>query len=343
MLRFNPMDFETPDQLVRYLRAKGHVGPGEKPAVHCLPGGVSNRTFLVRRRDGEDWVIKQALPQLRVATAWFSSPARSHAEAMALRWLPKLAPPDTIPGLVFEDPENHLLAMRAVPLPHENWKTLLLNGHLVEEHVRQFATLLGCIHRSSSERKNELLPIFQDQSFFESLRLEPYYAYTASQLPDTAAFLNCLIHATRQQRDCLVHGDYSPKNVLVHAGRLVLLDHEVIHFGEPAFDLGFSLTHLLSKAHYLPAHRRSFVNAAHLFWRSYLQAAAPCHQTADFESRAARHTLACLLARVAGRSTLEYFCADHRRAQQQVVLQLIPGRPQTITELIDSFASHLPT
>jgi aminoglycoside phosphotransferase (APT) family kinase protein len=337
------MDFESPDQLVHYLKVNGRIASDENPSIQPLPGGVSNRTFFVRRRDAEEWVIKQALPQLRVPTAWFSSPSRNHAEAMALRWLPKLAPPDTIPGLVFEDPENHLLAMRAVPTPHENWKTLLLNGHLKEEHIRQFATLLGHIHRSSSERKTELLPIFQDQSFFESLRLEPYYAFTAGQVPDAAPFLNRLIQETRQHRDCLVHGDYSPKNVLIHEGRLVLLDHEVIHFGEPAFDLGFSLTHLLSKAHYLQAHRKSFVSAAHLAWRSYLQAVAPFHQTADFQSRVARHTLACLLARVAGRSTLEYFNADHRRAQQEAVLQLLRGGPEDVTELIDSFVSQLPT
>jgi aminoglycoside phosphotransferase (APT) family kinase protein len=337
------MDFETPEQLVEHLRAQGHIGSDETPAIDPLPGGVSNRTFLVRRPHGENWVLKQALPQLRVPTAWFSSPSRNHAEAMALRWLPNLTPPETIPGLVFEEPEHHLLAMRAVPPPHENWKTLLLNGHLNEEHVLQFATLLGHIHRSSSERKDELRPLFQDQSFFESLRLEPYYAYTASQLLDAATFLNSLIRDTRQHRDCLVHGDYSPKNVLIHAGRVVLLDHEVIHFGEPAFDLGFSLTHLLSKAHYLATHRRRFVSAAKLYWRSYLQAAAPFHQSADFESRVVHHTLACLLARVAGRSTLEYFSPNHRRAQQEVVLQLIPDMPRNATELIDRFACRLPT
>ncbi len=336
------MDFEKPEQLVEHLRARGYIGSDEKPSIHSLPGGVSNRTFLVRRPHGESWVLKQALPQLRVPTAWFSSPSRNHAEAMALRWLPKLAPPDTIPGLVFEDPEHHLLAMLSVPPPHENWKTLLLNGHVNQEHVCQFATLLGHIHRSSSEHKDELLPLFQDQSFFESLRLEPYYAYTASQLRDAAPFLNGLIRETRLHRDCLVHGDFSPKNVLIHAGRVVLLDHEVIHFGEPAFDLGFSFTHLLSKAHYLGAQRRSFVSAARLYWRSYLQAVAPIHQTADFESRVVRHTLACLLARVAGRSTLEYFSPDHRRAQQEVVLHLIRNIPQNANELIDSFACQLP-
>ena len=37
---------------------------------------------------------------------------------------------------------------------------------------------------------------------------------------------------TRSRRLTLVHGDFSPKNVLVYRGRLVLLDHEVIHWGD---------------------------------------------------------------------------------------------------------------
>ena len=43
-------------------------------------------------------------------------------------------------------------------------------------------------------------------------------------------------------------GDFSPKNILVHAGGLILLDFECAHAGDPAFDLGFFLSHLVLKA-----------------------------------------------------------------------------------------------
>jgi aminoglycoside phosphotransferase (APT) family kinase protein len=88
--------------------------------------------------------------------------------------------------------------------------------------------------------------VFADRSFFESLRIEPYYRYAASRAPDADPFLRTLVEDTRREVHTLVHGDYSPKNVLVREGRLVLLDHEVAHFGDPAFDVGFSTTHLLS-------------------------------------------------------------------------------------------------
>src|SRR3712207_654392 len=120
------LDIEQPGVLLSYLRGTGRIGEEEEPVVHVLAGGVSNRTVLVERPTGEAWVLKQALEKLRVSVDWFSDPERVHREALGLRWLQELAPPGSITPLVFEDHEHHLLAMEAVPEPHENWKTMLL-------------------------------------------------------------------------------------------------------------------------------------------------------------------------------------------------------------------------
>jgi len=299
------LDIEKPRALVSYLKATGRGGEDEEPVVHVLTGGVSNRTVLVKRHQtGEAWVVKQALPKLRVAVDWFSDPKRVHREALGLRWLEALAPPDTITPLLFEDRDNHLLAMKAVPEPHENWKTMLLDGRLENDHVKQFGRLLGAVHRGGYERREEAEPVFRDRSVFESLRLEPYYGYAAERVPEASRFLRALVDETRSRRDTLVHGDYSPKNVLVREERLILLDHEVIHFGEPAFDLGFGLTHFLSKAHHLPEKRSAFAEAARLYWSVYRDEVGFLPWVEGLEQRAVRHTLGCLLARVAGRSPL---------------------------------------
>ena len=105
------------------------------------------------------------------------------------------------------------------------------------------------------EQRNELQSIFADRTFFEALRLEPYYRYTALRTPASADFYDALITDTLSHALTLVHGDYSPKNVLVHHDQLVLLDYEVAHWGDPAFDVGFALTHLLSKAHHIAPRR----------------------------------------------------------------------------------------
>lgn len=330
-------DIEQPEQLLDYLRNTGHIAMDERPVFRVLSGGVSNRTVWVDRSNGESWVLKQALEKLRVKVDWFSSPERIHREALGIRCLMELAPPGTITPLIFEDLSEHVIAMQAVPLPHDNWKSMLLAGDLQLAHVTQFGELLGTVHRQAWLRRERLQTQFRDRSFFESLRLEPYYAYTAWEVPQASPFLLSLIEETRANQQTLVHGDYSPKNVLVYQERLILLDHEVIHWGDPAFDLGFSMTHLFSKAHHLPRQRQLFGQAILQYWRSYCDALGDTEWISDLESRAIRHTLGCLLARVAGRSPLEYLSASERQRQQRVTLQLIKEPPYSVIELMRRF------
>lgn len=331
------LDIEAPEELTLYLLQTGRLDPSEKVTMRVLGGGVSNRTVLICRSNGDRWVMKQALGKLRVAEDWFSSPLRIHREALGMQWLVQLAPPNAVPRLIFEDHQQHLLAMEAVPDPCDNWKSLLLAGAVDSNLVRQFGELLGTIHGRSSQRRTELAELFADTQFFESLRVEPYYAYTGSRIPETAEFYRQLIHETRNNRLALVHGDYSPKNVLVHQNRLVLIDHEVIHFGDPGFDLGFSLTHLLSKYHHLPQHRLSLADAVRVYWQAYQSAVGRTAWLNDLQPRAVRHTLGCLLARVRGRSPLEYLNEIERQRQAMFVLRLMKSPPQTVSDLTDEW------
>lgn len=333
----NELDIEQPGALVAYLRETARIAPTEAPRIQVMAGGVSNRTVLVERASGEAWVVKQALAKLRVAVDWFSDPARIQREALGLKYLAEIAPPGSTTPLIFEDPEQHLLAMQAVPRPHENWKTLLLAGQIDLAHVEQFGHMLGTIHRRGYERRAELARIFGDRSFFESLRVEPYYLYTATQVIEASAFLKELVFETRLRQLTLVHGDYSPKNILVANARLILLDHEVIHFGDPAFDLGFSMTHFLSKGHHFPAYRQTFAQAAGVYWRTYRRTLGDVRWAGDLEEFAIRHTLGCLLARVAGRSPLEYLTPAQRAWQRASVLTMIQSVPATMDELIEAF------
>ncbi len=331
------MNIEEPAQLLPYLRAHAGIAADERPRFVRLHGGVSNRAVLVQHAAGP-WVVKQALPKLRVAVDWFSEPARIEREAAGLRWLEAIAP-GRAPSLVFHDSENHILAMTAVPQPHENWKSLLLRGETSVEQARQFGALLARIH--NAVLKHPALAVdFAERKYFEELRLEPYYSYAASQVPAARAFLHALIDDAQRRRLALTHGDYSPKNVLIHDRKLIILDFEVMHFGDPAFDVGFSLTHLLSKAHHLPARRGAFIEMARAYWRAYhgrLDAALK----RGLEAASARHALACLLARVAGRSPLEYLGESQRQRQRAIVVELMRQDIHAIPALIDDFAHRL--
>lgn len=340
------LDIEDRAALERYLSS--NFAPAEEFAIRefeVLAGGVSSRTVRVLLAGGQEWVLKQALAKLRVAADWFSDPRRVHREALGMRVLAELTPPGSIPQLIFDDERHHVLAMEAVPKPHENWKTMLLAGEEWEPHYLQFGKLLAAIHGNSWRRRDELRSAFDDTSFFESLRLEPYYQYSATQEPRAAEFLRRLVEETRSSRWTLVHGDYSPKNVLVFEHRLVLLDHEVIHWGDPAFDVGFALTHLLSKHHHLhrSGPRRPGMTDIPVTWfhRGYAANLGDMPWYEDFKSRCARHTLGCLLARVVGRSPLEYLTSDERHRQREAVVRLIQDVPRDVPELIARFIREI--
>jgi 5-methylthioribose kinase len=335
------LDIEEFDALQNYLTDRGHIKPGETAAFKKLTGGVSNRTVRVVWPDGHAWVLKQALAKLRVKVDWFSSPERIGVEAKALRWLNQWAPPGTTPAFIFEDAPNHLMGMEAVPEEHQNWKSVLLSGQIVPDHFRQFGLLLGAIHGQSSECGPEARKEFADTTYFEKLRLEPYYLHTAQKTPEAALFLNALARETLHHKDSLVHGDFSPKNTLIYGGKLILLDYEVVHFGDPAFDVGFALTHFLSKAHHLPASRPGLAEAAELFWHVYREEVEPLNWAATLEPRVIRHTLGCLLARVSGKSPLEYLTPEEAVRQRACTLLMIRNPPTTVPSLIDEFTHRI--
>ena len=335
------LDIEDFDALRIYLTMRDDSMPSGTPKLKKLLGGVSNRTVRVDWPDGQSWVLKQALAKLRVNLDWFSSPERIAVEAKALRWLNRLAPPGTIPWFMFEDLGNHLLAMEAIPESHENWKTMLLSGQIVADHFEQFGVLLGTIHRESTRSAPGVREEFADITHFRTLRLEPYYLYTAETTPRATDFLTALIEDTLRHKHALVHGDFSPKNTLVYEDKLILLDYEVTHFGDPAFDLGFALTHFLSKAHHLSAARSGLATAALRFWEVYRGQIKSLGWADGLEPRVVRHVLGCLLARVAGKSPLEYLTAQEITRQRNIVLMLMENTPATVQNLVAEFTAKI--
>jgi len=145
---------------------------------------------------------------------------------------------------------------------------------------------------------------------------------------------------TKRHKLSLVHGDFSPKNALLYRGKLVLLDYEVVHYGDPAFDVGFALTHFLSKANHMIEKLDRLTTAAAQFWRVYFKEVAPLGWDA-LEPRIVRHILGCLLARVAGKSPLEYLTAEEAARQRSLTLLLMKNPPNKVEDLIDEFAEKI--
>jgi aminoglycoside phosphotransferase (APT) family kinase protein len=301
-----------------------------------LSGGVSNRAVTVQWPGGASWVLKQALPKLRVAAEWFSSPQRITVEAKALRLFNGLLPGST-PEFLFHDQANYILGMEAVPEGHANWKALLLSGRIDLPRFTQFGELLGSLHRDSSLLPPANLEEFCDTTHFETLRIEPFLEFSAINAPCAAEFLRELAGDLLRQRICLVHGDFSPKNALIHRDRFILLDFEVVHWGDPAFDVGFAMAHFLSKAHHMVHGRGRLVAGALLFWAAYQAQICSQPWAPTLEQRCVRNTLGCLLARAIGKSPLEYLTSDEIANQRDAILRLINQYPCHLPDLVREF------
>jgi aminoglycoside phosphotransferase (APT) family kinase protein len=301
------------DEVVPYLRNAGVLPADAQAEVEVLSGGVSSAVFRVECGQLAV-VVKQALPQLRVSDEWLSRVERSGTEARAAAVLSRLLPNGRVLPPLYVDQARSLFVMPSAPRGAETWKAKLMRGELESLTAQSVGELLGILHRRSREDP-ELRKDFADRQDFLALRVDPYLNVTAQRRPRLAATIDEHTRRMLSVTECLVHGDYSPKNLLVgpeRADQVVLVDHEVSHWGDPSFDTAFCLTHLHLKACTFPERAPDFLDLAEVFWRSYLRQASPVDPAA-FEN----HTvglLGCLLAaRVDGKSPAEYLTTEALR------------------------------
>jgi 5-methylthioribose kinase len=322
------------DQVAEYLAAIGILPPDATPRVEQLTGGVSSAVFRVTW-DSHAVVVKQALPKLQVRDDWTSRVERSATEARAAIVLERLLPPGTILPPLHVDERRSLFVMPSAPAGAETWKALLMRGELSSVSARTVGHMLGLLH-ARSRSTPDLAIEFADRQDFVALRVDPYLHVTAERRPEVAAPIEKHTARMLSVRECLVHGDYSPKNFLVEPSRpaaMILLDHEVCHWGDPAFDVAFCLTHLHLKACTFSQRTSEFLDLAQVFWRAYLEAALVA-QNSSLEGNVVG-LLGCLLAaRVDGKSPAEYLTTDAlRRRVRRLADAILLEEPATLHEV----------
>jgi aminoglycoside phosphotransferase (APT) family kinase protein len=184
---------------------------------------------------------------------------------------------------------------------------------------------LGRIHAYSAARP-ALAADFASQAIFFDIRLEPYLLATAAVHPDLGPQLRALVLATQAQAKALVHGDVSPKNILLDGQRPVFLDAECAVWGDPAFDLAFCLNHLLLKCLWTPAVAPAFLACFDALSSAYL-AEVDWEQADALEERSARLLPGLLLARVDGKSPVEYLVDEAPRQAVRRAARALLARP----------------
>src|SRR6185436_14967441 len=185
------------------------------------------------------------------------------------------------------------------------WKTLLSEGRADVGFAAQVGRTLARIHAATTA----LAAAFPTDAIFFAIRLEPYLLATGAQHPALKARLEALVERTAATKVCLVHGDVSPKNILAGPRGPVFLDAECAWYGDPAFDIAFCLNHLLLKCLWVPQATMRFLACFDALAGAYLSGVS-WESASDAESRAASLLPALLLARVDGKSPVEYLTQD---------------------------------
>jgi aminoglycoside phosphotransferase (APT) family kinase protein len=303
---------EQPGELIAALRRMHLLTPDETPTLTALSGGVSSTIVLAQTAQGPV-CVKRALPKLKVEADWFAPVARNRAEVEWLRIAGHVVP-GAVPRILGEDEAAMAFAMQWLdPQAYPVWKNLLRDGVADARIASAVGSALAAIHVATADDP-DLARAFAHDAAFHALRLEPYLEASARAHPRHAAALRDLVGVTAGTKRVLVHGDVSPKNILVGTSGPVFLDAECAWYGDPAFDLAFCLNHLLLKCRWRPTSASAYLACFGSLAEAYL-AGVHWEPRAAVEQRAARLLPGLLLARVDGKSPVEYLTAAESRAQ----------------------------
>lgn len=301
----------APTELEDFLFRSGLTSGSEDGNWTPLTGGVSSDIWKVEL-SGRTLCIKRALAKLKVAAVWEAPISRNASEWEWLKFA-AIHVPLAVPRPLAHDSDAGLFAMEFLaPDEHPVWKHQLLDGQVEPSVASELGSILGRLHHAS-KASAELARVFATDENFEALRLAPYLKATAARHPELAIPLLALAERTGSIHTALVHGDISPKNILVGPNGPVILDAECAWYGDPAFDVAFLLNHLLLKCLVNPNLTELYLGSFMQFIQGYFDAEGSLYRT-EVEARAAALLPALLLARVDGKSPVEYLSDDRAKA-----------------------------
>jgi len=320
-------------------------GNGQGDIAHCverllgvthvtltpIAAGVSSQLWRVDA-GGKTYCAKRALPKLNVAEEWLAPVRRNAEEVRWLRFAATIAPRQ-VPEVIAEDPAMHVAILGWFdPARWTNWKTQLMQGLVRPAVGTEIGELLAAIHRRSAQQP-ELARSFDNMDLLSALRLEPFFIAPIRDNPQVEHRLLEAVDHLQRHRSALIHGDVSPKNILIHISRPpVLLDAECACWADPAFDVAFLTAHLLLKSAHVSRYRDWFYETIRRLIEAYEKAAPE-----RVSERLLLLVPALLLARVDGKSPVDYFNDRVRTKVRTHALRLLLEPSESIAALVEDW------
>ena len=330
---------EPPPEITESLRRFGLLAAGERATAETLTGGVSSDIWRIDLPRGAV-CVKRALAKLKVSQDWRAPISRNAYEVAWMQVAARLVP-EAVPKVLGHDPEHGSFAMEFLdPARHQLWKEELRQGRVDLDVARAVGERLARIHAGTA-RDASISPQFPTDAIFHAMRLEPYLEATGRVHASLASALHELVRVTATSKRALVHGDVSPKNILIGPKGPIFLDAECAWYGDPAFDLAFCLNHLLLKCLWVPMAREHLLTAFDVLVASYSER-VDWEPEAAMLGRAARLLPALFLARVDGKSPVEYVTVESdKRRVRRVARQLLLEPPATPGDMRRAWAEEL--
>jgi aminoglycoside phosphotransferase (APT) family kinase protein len=321
--------------LAAFAAEQGLVRPGERAVWTPLAGGVSSDIWRLDA-GGRSVCVKRALAKLKVKDDWTAPIGRNLYE---WRWFETVAGilPDAVPRLIALDEARGAFAMEFLePAAHPLWKAQLLAGRANVAFADAVGERLGLIHAATSRSPAMAERFSTDETFF-ALRLDAYLLATARRRPRVASALEALVERTAAIHVSLAHGDVSPKNILMGPKGPVFLDAETAWYGDPAFDVAFCLNHLLLKCLVAPRAWGDLMLSFGALAARYLDQ-VDWEAIEDVDARAASLLPGLMLARVDGKSPVEYLTDEADKDFVRAVAEpLLLTAPKAVTEVASAW------
>lgn len=304
--------------------------------VTPLDGGVSSDICMIAQGESRV-VVKQALARLKVDAPWQVDVSRNVTEQHFIRRVSAFLPA-AVPQLLHCSERRNYFVMAYLD-GYAPWKAQLMAGTANPLLARRAGALIATVH-AKTWGDAESARRFDTTDGFHALRTDPYLLTAAGRHPALAPRIHAEAIRLEQTRLCLVHGDFSPKNIMIDRDQMKLIDCEVAWYGEPAFDLAFLCNHFLLKAlHHRNAHER-FLDLVAAAWSGYESGFGAL--AGDFEQRTARLLLMLMLARVDGKSPVEYLVDESDKdTVRSFVHELLPRGVFGLDEIRRSWGRHL--
>ena len=290
------------------------------------------------REKKKKFCIKRALKKLTVKEDWFAPVDRSNFEAKYFK-ICKSISPNSFPKVLGHDQDRYILAMEWYDNnKYKLWKTKLLNNYVNKYDAIMVAKILAKVHSFFYMKKNYEKHFFNDKTFHD-IRIEPYILFTSRFYPQFRGKFLSVAQSLKKNKTTLIHGDFSPKNILIGRSHPIVLDAETACWGDPSFDLAFCFNHFILKSIH-KNNKKKFLEIGKYFIESYLE-------KIDFENvdsflfRFFSILPLFILARVDGKSPVEYFNFRDKETARKFGLKLLSSCNYKIDNFFSEWSNHI--